>query len=87
MVAETPAEPGGEPRVAFSGEGECAGRITLEPRGSAGFGYDPVFEVPDLRKTFAEISPEEKNRRSHRGRALAMLQDFFREQLDHKVRT
>jgi XTP/dITP diphosphohydrolase len=51
-------------------EGVCQGRILQAPRGTAGFGFDPVFEVPDLGRTFAELSPEEKNRISHRGRAL-----------------
>jgi XTP/dITP diphosphohydrolase len=49
--------------------GECRGVITKEPRGSYGFGYDPVFYVPELGKTMAELSPEEKNRISHRARA------------------
>ena len=46
--------------------GECRGRITDQPRGSFGFGYDPVFLLPELGKTMAELSPEEKNRISHR---------------------
>ena len=49
--------------------GECRGIITFEPRGKSGFGYDPVFYLPELGKTMAELSPEEKNRVSHRGRA------------------
>ncbi len=49
--------------------GECPGAITLEPRGDHGFGYDPVFYVPELGRTMAELSPEDKNRISHRGRA------------------
>ncbi len=51
-------------------EGICRGVITTEPRGSNNFGYDPVFYVPDLGKTMAEMTLEEKNRISHRGRAL-----------------
>ncbi len=51
-------------------EGVCRGVITTEPRGSNNFGYDPVFYVPDLGKTMAEMTLEEKNRISHRGRAL-----------------
>jgi XTP/dITP diphosphohydrolase len=50
--------------------GECSGRITLEPKGKKGFGYDPVFYSPEFRKTFAELSPSQKNSVSHRGRAL-----------------
>jgi XTP/dITP diphosphohydrolase len=46
------------------------GRITTEPRGTSGFGYDPVFLIPDLGRTFAEISQEEKNSYSHRGKAF-----------------
>lgn len=49
--------------------GECRGLITKEPRGDQGFGYDPIFYIPELGKTMAEISPEEKNRISHRARA------------------
>ena len=54
-------------------EGVCEGRITTDPRGSQGFGYDPVFEIPELGKTFAELSLTEKNQISHRGRALNAL--------------
>ena len=50
-------------------EGECRGRIIRESRGSFGFGYDPVFLVPELGKTMAELPPEEKNRISHRSAA------------------
>ena len=49
--------------------GECYGRIIKEPRGSSGFGYDPVFLLPELGKTMAELTPEEKNRVSHRSAA------------------
>jgi XTP/dITP diphosphohydrolase len=49
--------------------GECEGVIALEPRGKEGFGYDPVFYLPELGKTMAELSLEEKNSVSHRGRA------------------
>jgi len=62
-------------------EGRCRGQITLAPRGSNGFGYDPVFCVPELNKTFAELTLAEKNRVSHRGRALrafkVLLQENF----------
>lgn len=56
---------------ALTYEGRCEGEITLEPHGDSGFGYDPVFYYPAYGKTFAEISSEEKNRVSHRGKALA----------------
>ena len=49
--------------------GECPGQIIDEPRGAFGFGYDPVFLLPELGKTMAELSPEEKNGVSHRSRA------------------
>ncbi len=52
-------------------DGEALGAITTEPRGASGFGYDPVFFYPPLQKTFAEMSADEKNVVSHRGRALA----------------
>ena len=57
--------------------GECEGFITSEKRGDSGFGFDPVFWVPDYEKTFAEISDEEKNKISHRFRALKKLKDFL----------
>jgi len=55
---------------ALTYEGRCEGEITVKPEGVSGFGYDPVFYYPEYGKTFAEISSEEKNRVSHRGRAL-----------------
>ncbi len=62
---------------ALTYEGRCEGEITLQPQGDAGFGYDPVFYYPEYDKTFAEISGDEKNRVSHRGRALAELVSEF----------
>ncbi|MCI8474171.1 MAG: RdgB/HAM1 family non-canonical purine NTP pyrophosphatase [Oscillospiraceae bacterium] len=50
--------------------GECPGIIAYSPRGSGTFGYDPIFLVPQRKKTFAEMEPEEKNAISHRGVAL-----------------
>lgn len=50
--------------------GECAGVISHVPRGADGFGYDPIFLVPQKKKTFAELTAEEKNAISHRGVAL-----------------
>ena len=50
--------------------GECPGLITYSPRGSGTFGYDPIFLVPEKKKTFAEMEGEEKNAISHRGVAL-----------------
>ena len=57
-----------EGEVEFS-EGECRGVITFAPRGEEGFGYDPVFYLPEWDKTVAELTPEEKNRISHRSQA------------------
>jgi XTP/dITP diphosphohydrolase len=53
--------------------GETAGRITIAPRGSGGFGYDAYFESAELGRTFGEASTSEKERISHRGRALRAL--------------
>ncbi|MNT53500.1 dITP/XTP pyrophosphatase [compost metagenome] len=54
-------------------EGVVSGRILHEPRGEHGFGYDPVFYVPSLDKSFAELTTEEKNRYSHRAKAAELL--------------
>ncbi len=54
-------------------EAEWHGEILTAPRGQGGFGYDPLFLVPEFGRTGAELLPEEKNRVSHRGRALTML--------------
>lgn len=54
-------------------DAEWHGEILREPRGTGGFGYDPLFLVPEFGRTGAELLPEEKNRVSHRGRALAQL--------------
>jgi XTP/dITP diphosphohydrolase len=54
----------------FSVEGKCEGIILEEMRGSDGFGYDPLFYIPDMGKTFAELTLKEKNHISHRGVAL-----------------
>ena len=59
--------------------GECPGRILHEVHGSNGFGYDPVFFVPEKGKTFAELLPEEKNTISHRARALAEFCRLYKE--------
>ena len=56
--------------AALTYEGECQGTIIDEPRGENGFGYDPIFFYPDLNKSFAELTVEEKGQVSHRGKAL-----------------
>jgi XTP/dITP diphosphohydrolase len=60
-------------RIILTTIGTCSGLIATEARGHAGFGYDPIFLLPDLERTFAEIPIEEKNRRSHRARAFYAL--------------
>ena len=65
----------------ISAEGVCEGVITAEPSGAGGFGYDPVFFVPEAEMTFAEMPPEMKNRLSHRGRAMAA----FRKKLEQAL--
>jgi XTP/dITP diphosphohydrolase len=60
-------------------EGIWPGEIAVAPRGASGFGYDPLFLLPALGKTAAELEPEEKNRISHRGQALARLLELLRE--------
>ena len=81
--------PAGQPRTAkfvsvitccfpdggvLTARGECPGTIAFAPMGEGGFGYDPVFFLPKLKKTFAQLSAEEKNAISHRGRALEAFQ-------------
>lgn len=61
----------------FSAIATCAGVILDHPRGTGGFGYDPLFLLPDLGLTFAELPPEQKHRRSHRARAFRALAGSF----------
>ena len=58
--------------------GECRGTLAYAPKGEGGFGYDPIFFVPEKKKTFAELTAGEKNEISHRGKALCA----FREELE-----
>ena len=62
-------------------EGECPGTIAFAPMGENGFGYDPVFFVPDKRKTFAQLSAEEKAEISHRGKALRAFKETLKNYL------
>ncbi len=62
---------------ALTYEARCEGLITEEPIGENGFGYDPVFYYPPLKKTFAQLTREEKSRVSHRGLALREMQSEF----------
>jgi XTP/dITP diphosphohydrolase len=63
------ADPAGTIRL--EADGACRGRLTREPRGPAGFGYDPLFLIPEYHKTFGELSPLVKHQLSHRARAFA----------------
>ena len=65
----------------ISARGECPGTIAFAPMGEGGFGYDPVFFVPTLKKTFAQLTAEEKNAISHRGKALEAFQVKLKEYL------
>ena len=58
----------------LTARGECPGTIALAPMGEGGFGYDPIFFVPGLKKTFSQLTAEEKNAISHRGKALEAFQ-------------
>jgi XTP/dITP diphosphohydrolase len=60
--------------------GEAHGEIVTEPRGTGGFGYDPLFYFPALGKTFAELPLEEKRKHSHRGQAFGRFLEWWREQ-------
>jgi XTP/dITP diphosphohydrolase len=59
--------------------GVCEGRITRQPVGESGFGYDPIFMYPPLGRTFAQLTREEKSAVSHRGRAVEQLRQFLTE--------
>ncbi len=74
MCVITIAVPSG---VALTYEGQCDGFITEAPAGDNGFGYDPVFFYPPMQRTFAQLSAQEKNLVSHRGKALAELKEEF----------
>ncbi len=64
-------------RIVAEFRGQVRGRIGAAARGTSGFGYDPLFYYPRLRRTFAELPPETKDRVSHRGRAVRKLRSFL----------
>ena len=66
------------PSVRFA-IGECKGEIISEERGTGGFGYDPIFFIPEINQTMAELSMEEKNRLSHRARAIMNAKPTLKE--------
>lgn len=68
------ANPKGETQ---SVEGICEGKIAQEPSGNGGFGYDPIFYLPEFHQTFAELNLEIKNQISHRGKAIAKIKDVL----------
>jgi XTP/dITP diphosphohydrolase len=68
------AEPGGE---SYTADGTCEGVIAFEPQGEYGFGYDPIFYLPEYDKTMAQLSPELKNRISHRARAAQEIRGIL----------
>jgi XTP/dITP diphosphohydrolase len=70
------ADPQGGVRLC---QGYCSGLVAEAPRGEGGFGYDPIFYLPELGKTMAELSAEEKNVVSHRGRAAQQARQILKE--------
>ncbi|CAI4031891.1 dITP/XTP pyrophosphatase [Nitrospira tepida] len=76
VTAAAIAYPDGRVQMAL---GTLDGVITEQPRGTGGFGYDPVFLVPEKEKTLAEMTPEEKNQVSHRARAFQRAKELLQE--------
>jgi len=68
-------------------EARCEGEIAKEIRGEAGFGYDPIFFIPECGKTAAELSEEEKNKVSHRGKALRKMERILKEEIAKSKKT
>ena len=68
-------------------EARCEGDIAKEIRGEAGFGYDPIFFIPECGKTAAELSEEEKNKVSHRGKALRKMERILKEEIAKSKKT
>jgi len=65
----------------YKTEGFCDGYITLEPRGSNGFGYDPIFWIPEFNMTFGEMEPGIKNNISHRAKALSEMVKIIKREI------
>jgi XTP/dITP diphosphohydrolase len=72
------AEAAVKPQIRQTFEGRCEGGIAFTPRGAGGFGYDPIFIDAELGRTFAELSPEDKSSRSHRGKALRLAVEYLK---------
>jgi len=60
-------------------DGNCSGIITLEPIGDSGFGYDPIFYLPELKKTMSELSQQRKNEISHRSKAALKARQILKQ--------
>ena len=73
-MTQSIAEPNGRIHTA---EGSCEGVILRELKGEGGFGYDPLFYVPEYKQTFAELDMEKKNSISHRGKALKKAMEIL----------
>jgi XTP/dITP diphosphohydrolase len=67
----------------YEAEGTCEGIIKLEPEGDGGFGYDPIFYLPQFERTLAQLPPQEKNQISHRARAVQAALPVLRRILEH----
>jgi len=78
VAVRSPEDP--EPLIAV---GRVVGEITAEPRGTNGFGFDPVMFIPEFGKTFAELPVEIKNAHSHRGRAAQQMLTLLRDRWLH----
>jgi XTP/dITP diphosphohydrolase len=76
------ADPGG--RIILTARDSVEGRVLRSPRGSGGFGYDPLFYVESLGRTTAELSPQQKHEISHRGKALRRLKALM-ERIDRSA--
>jgi len=79
------ADPDGEIRA--ESEGFCRGRILFDPQGESGFGYDPLFEVQDFLKTFAQLGPVAKGCLSHRARAIGRIVPMLMRLVDSRAWT
>ena len=79
------ADPNG--KIQIEVEGECPGTILAQPRGDSGFGYDPVFYLPELDQTFAEMQKAVKNQVGHRGRAFSNLEPQLRQIINSSLQS
>ena len=78
IVSPNPAQQHGSSDTIRTFDGRCEGEIVSEPKGDNGFGYDPVFFIPELGKTMAELTAEEKNGISHRSAAASLASEALR---------